>query len=508
MKLLTADEMREVDRRTIEMGVPGLILMENAGHRVTEFLERRFSPLQCQRIAIFCGKGNNGGDGFVIARQLLLRFRPRRLDVLLAADPSELSGDAAANYRMFQIAGGSVVHEILPEMRAATVVVDALLGTGIKGPATGRHAELIHAINTEFPAARIVAVDIPSGMPSDAARSEGECVRAHATVTFTAPKIAQALWPNHEACGELVVGEIGSPPALFENARLNLSEAADFGGLFQPRKRDSNKGMYGHVLAIAGGRGKTGAAAMTGLAALRAGAGLVTVASAESAIPSIAAHAPEIMTAPLDETEDGVITSHSFNAIKELTERKSIIAIGPGLGTYRLTLELVRRLFSEIELPMVVDADALNALAGSDFRAPGNTLRVLTPHPGEMSRLCGDSIEQIQRDRITAASNLARERNVVVVLKGERTVIAFPDGSAWINPTGTPALATAGTGDILTGMVAGLMAQFPDETGLAIRAAVWLHGRAGQLGARALGEQALIATDILRWLPEAIRETL
>ncbi len=255
MKVLTAAEMREVDRRTIELGTPGLILMENAGHRVVEFLERRFAPLDDQRIAIFCGKGNNGGDGFVVARQLLLRFRPKALHVLTAARPEELQGDAAANYRMFQMLGGSTVSEITPEMRAATLVIDALLGTGLKGPAAGAYQRLIREINAGFPLAKIVSVDIPSGMPSDSAEAEGECVRAHATVTFTAPKLAQVLWPNYERCGELVVAPIGSPASLMDGVALNLSAPSDFRRLFAPRVRNSNKGMFGHVLVVAGARG-------------------------------------------------------------------------------------------------------------------------------------------------------------------------------------------------------------------------------------------------------------
>lgn len=505
MKILTAAEMREVDRRTIELGIPGLILMENAGHHVTEYLAHHFAPLADQRVVVFCGKGNNGGDGLVVARQLLTRYHPKALDVVLAASPDELKGDAAANYRMFVAAGGRVAPEITGGMRPASVIVDALLGTGIKGAATGRYAELIHEINSGFPRAKVVAVDIPSGMPSDSADVDGECVRAHATVTFTAFKIAQTLWPNYQRCGGIVVGEIGSPASLLEGAKLNLSARGDFHSLFQPRARDSNKGMYGHVLVVAGGRGKTGAAAMAGIAALRAGAGLVTVASSESAIPVIAAYAPELMTDPLEETEAGVLTSQNFNAIKKSAEKKSLLAIGPGLGTYRLTVELVRRLFAEMELPMVVDADALNALAGSDFRG-GTAMRVLTPHPGEMGRLAGMSTAEVQKDRIGCARKLAADHNVTVVLKGERTVVAFPDGRAWINPTGSPALATGGTGDILTGLIAGLMAQFPEDAEEALRAAVWLHGRAGELGACDIGEKPFIATDILRYLPEAMRE--
>lgn len=499
MKILTADEMREVDRRTIELGIPGIVLMENAGQRVVELLERRYSPLSEQRVVVFCGRGNNGGDGFVIARQLLTRFRPRRLDVIVAGDPAELKGDAAANYRMFLVAGGAVVREIPEEARAATLVIDALLGTGIQGPAAGIFAEWIGEINEGFPAARIVAVDIPSGLP------HAPAVRAHHTVTFVAPKIDQVLWPQYESCGELVVGAIGAPDYLLDSAALALSEPAEFGELFGPRPANSNKGMYGHVLVVAGGRGKTGAAAMTGFAALKAGAGLVTVASAESAVPQIAAYSPELMTAPLDETEGGAITNGAFTAVRELVVGKDVVAVGPGMGTYRLTVDLVRRMFNELDSPMVVDADGLNALARSEFRGPG-ALRVLTPHPGEMSRLCGVSTEEVQAGRLGIARRFASERNVVVVLKGDRTIIAFPDGRAWINPTGAPALATGGTGDILTGMIAGLLAQFPDRVPEAIAAAVWLHGRAGEIGARELGEKPFVATDILRYLPLAIRE--
>jgi hydroxyethylthiazole kinase-like uncharacterized protein yjeF len=499
MRVLTAGEMREVDRRTIELGIPSIVLMENAGLRVVELLERRFAPLSQQRIVIFCGKGNNGGDGLVVARQLLTRFRPARLDVVLAANPNDLQGDAAANYRMFQVAGGSVVHDIPVEARAATLVIDALLGTGIKGPASGHYAELIHEINLGFPLAQTVAIDIPSGLP------HSPNVRAHHTITFVAPKLDQVLWPQYESCGELTIGEIGAPEHLLEPIQLNLAEPRDFAGLFAPRTRNSNKGLYGHVLVVAGGRGKTGAAAMSGIAALRAGAGLVTVASAESAIQEIASYAPELMTAPLDETELGAIASNAFNEIRKLGEKKNVMAVGPGVGTYRLTVGLVRRLFAEMELPMVVDADGLNALAGSSFRADAE-LRVLTPHPGEMARLCGVETSEVQRDRLGIARRFAAERNVVVVLKGDRTITAFPGGRAWINPTGSPALATGGTGDILTGLIAGLLAQFPNCAEQAVVAAVWLHGRAGEIGAAELGEKAFMATDILRYLPEALRE--
>jgi len=497
VKVLTAAQMRQVDRRTIEMGIPGLVLMENAGHRVVELLAEKFAPLAERRIAILCGKGNNGGDGMVVARQLFTRFHPRALHVILLAAPDELKGDAAQNHRMLEVCGCPVAREIPAEARLATIVVDALLGTGISGPATGAMLEAIREINSGFPLAQVVAVDIPSGMPSDTGQPLGEQARADYTVTFTAPKPGQVLAPNCDALGELRVAAIGSPPELYDaddSIWLSLVEPAMFRHLLAPRSRVANKGSFGHVLVIAGSRGKTGAAAMSGMAALRSGAGLVTVASAESAIPVIAGHAAELMTEPL---EDG--------RLEAIAAKKDVIAIGPGLGTHPETVAMVRRVFAEFPQPMVADADGLNALAGTGWSG-GGKLRVLTPHPGEMARLCGKQIAEISADRIAAARDLATARQVRVVLKGERTLIAFPDGRVWINPTGTPAMATGGTGDILTGLIAGFLGQFPKEPDIAIAAAVYLHGLAGELGAAALTEKCLVATDLLRYLPAAMED--
>jgi hydroxyethylthiazole kinase-like uncharacterized protein yjeF len=495
MKLLTAAEMREVDRITIERGIPAIVLMENAGHRVVEYLERRYSPLREQRIVILCGRGNNGGDGLVIARQLRTRFEPRSLDVVLAGAASDLHDEAAANCRMWLFCGGTIQPSLTPEMQCATIVIDALLGTGIKGPASGDLLGLIREINNGFPLADIVSVDIPSGMPSDGPMTGGECVCANATVTFTAPKVGLAVGPNYEQCGELIVGEIGSPKPLYQDVQLNVTDRAEIAGLFVPRARNSNKGVYGHALVIAGGPGKSGAAAMAGISALRAGAGLVTVGSSESALPVIAAHAPELMTEAVRHAGD----------VTRLAHGKTVAAIGPGMGGGAETAAMIREIFDGLALPMVVDADGLNALAGTGFRGPG-TLRILTPHPGEMSRLAGIATAEVQSDRLGCARKFAAARNVCLVLKGDRTVIAFGDGRAWINPTGSPAMATGGTGDVLTGMITGLIAQFPEDVERAVLAAVWLHGRAGELGAREIGEKPLIATDLLRFLPEAMRE--
>ena len=496
MKVLTAVQMREVDRRTIELGIPAIVLMENAGHRVVEFLAENFAPLASERIAILCGKGNNGGDGMVAARQLFTRIRPRALHVALAASPEELKSEALENYHMLRACGCPLDFEIRPEMRNATLVIDALLGTGLKGPATGRMLDWIREINQGFPLARTVAVDIPSGLESDSATSRGETVRADYTVTFTAPKIGQVLTPNSQRAGRLRVAAIGSPPSLYANDAsifLSLVEPADLAPLFRLRVAWANKGDFGHVLVIAGSRGKTGAAAMSGIAALRAGAGLVTVASVESALPVIASHAPELMTEVLP----------AAAGIAALAEKKSVVAIGPGLGTAPETVEMVRHVARELPQPLVIDADGLNALAGTDYDG-GGRVRILTPHPGEMSRLSGRTTAEIQADRIGAARTFALERHVILVLKGSRTLIAFPDGRVWINPTGTPALATGGTGDILTGAIAGFVAQFPGDIDHAVAAAVYVHGLAGELGAAELGEKSLLATDLLRFFPAAL----
>ena len=332
MKVLTAAQMREVDRRTIEMGIPGVVLMENAAHRVVEAITERCAPLGGQRIMVLCGKGNNGGDGLAVARQLFTRIHPAALHVVLLAAADDLRGDAAANYRMLQVSGCPVVHEIPAAARNATLVIDALLGTGITGAASGRMLDGIREINGGFPLAQVAAVDIPSGMASDSAEPVGEFARANFTVTFTAPKPAHVLPPNCDHVGELIVGAIGSPPSLYDDVWLSLLEPAMFQALLAPRPRSGHKGTFGHVLVVAGSRGKTGAAAMSGLAALRSGAGLVTVASATSAIAEIAAHAPELMTEPLAQTPMGSIALNA--GLDQVAEGKTVIAMGPGLGRH------------------------------------------------------------------------------------------------------------------------------------------------------------------------------
>lgn len=498
MKALSAIQMREADRRTEQAGIPGIVLMENAAHRVVEFLQERFAPLSAHRILVLCGKGNNGGDGMAIARQLFLRCAPQALWTVVLAGPEELRDDALANYRMLSACGCPFLTEIPAAAQSATLVVDALLGTGLHGPARGIMLDAIRAVNSGFPLAKIVAVDIPSGMPSDTGEPAGEFAPADFTVTFTAPKPAQILPPNCDSIGELMVRPIGTRPDLFPDSDLCLLEPSMFRNLLEPRPADGHKGTFGHALIVAGSRGKTGAAAMCGLAALRAGAGLVTVASPHSATPIIATHTPELMTEPVSETPHGTI---ALNAdLTHVAEGKTVIAMGPGLGRDPAIGQLVAGMYATCPQPLICDADALVGR----MAAPPGAVRVITPHPGEMSRLVEKSTAEVQKDRVATARAYATQLHTIVVLKGHRTAIGFPSGCVWINPTGTPAMGTGGTGDILTGLIAGFLAQFPKLPEVAVGAAVYLHGLAGELAARAVGEKCLIATDILTYLPQAM----
>jgi ADP-dependent NAD(P)H-hydrate dehydratase / NAD(P)H-hydrate epimerase len=507
MKILTAAEMRDVDRATIERGIPGLILMENAGSRVVDFLCVTFAPLRHHRVLVVCGKGNNGGDGFVIARQLFTRNLCRELTVVELFDPAELKGDALANRQMLEACGCPISRGLRNEPNCATVVVDAILGTGLGGPAKGLALDAIRIVNERFPLAKKVAVDIPSGLPSDETNPTGEFVRADYTVTFTAAKRSQTLSPIYEHVGKLTIVPIGTPHELCgtnPNFKLNLTTADEIHPLFPQRPQNSNKGMYGHVLVVGGSFGKSGAPAMAGLGSYRSGAGLVTVALPESALTTVAAVRPELMTDPLEETEGGRVRFAEAGRLLKLLEKMTVLALGPGLGTEDETVRLVKRLYAEAEVPAVVDADGLNALAGDLPRT--DKTRILTPHPGEMARLTGKSTKEVQADRLGVAQKLASESGATVVLKGDRTVIAFADGETWVNPTGSPAMATGGTGDILTGMIAGLVAQHPTDWRRAVTAAVWLHGRCGELAGAHWGEQAMLATDMLDFLPAAMNE--
>ncbi len=510
MKITTAAEMREIDRASTEkFGVPSLTLMENAGTAVAEFILEHYRS--ADRITVVCGKGNNGGDGFVVSRRL--HRAGRVVEVLLLASPSELKGDAATMFERLPVR--AIVVQGVQELDAESsrslgncdLLVDAILGTGFKPPVKGLYAAAIAAINRA--SKPVVAVDIPSGADSDAviAQSGEGIAQADAIVTFTAPRPAHVF--GELTRGPVVVAPIGSPDVAIESKlKLEVTTARDLVSLLAPRAVDSNKGMYGHALIVGGSLGKSGAAAMAGMAALRAGAGLVTVATAKSALPNVAGFAAELMTEALPETDTGAIgvTSAKSGRLQQLASTMTVVAIGPGIGRHPETVEFVHEAVRTLKCPLVIDADGLNAFAGKTELLDGSKRAlVLTPHPGEMARLVGISTNAVQADRLNVARTFAREHHLVLVLKGNLTIIALPDGTAWVNPTGNPGMATGGTGDILTGMTAGTLAQMPNDPARAAVAAVYLHGLAGDVAAETMGEHSLVATDLLTGLPEAFR---
>jgi hydroxyethylthiazole kinase-like uncharacterized protein yjeF len=511
MKIVTAAEMRETDRVTSErFGVPSLTLMENAGSAVAEFVTTHYPS--AKRIGVICGKGNNGGDGFVAARKLHEAGKDVRM--LLLAERSELRGDAAEMFTKLPLA--PVIVSAKEQLKAesagavfaADVLVDAILGTGFRPPVSELYAEAIAALNAS--PASVVAVDIPSGADADVMGEQvGAVARADAVVTFTAPRPAHIF--GMLTPGPTVISSIGSPDeAIVSSLQLNLITARDIAPLIGPRSPTANKGSFGHVLVLGGATGKAGAAAMAGMAVLRAGAGLSTVATAKSVLATVGGFHPELMTEPLDETDAGSISLASLQQgrMDALVKGKTVLAVGPGISRHPDTAAFVRGVIKKYKMQIVLDADGLNAFEdrAAELKNKAGAL-VITPHPGEMARLTGLTIAAVQRDRLNVARSFGREHQLIVVLKGHRTLVAQPDGTVWVNTTGNPGMATGGTGDILTGMVSGLIAQNPDRVAEAVIAAVHLHGLAGDVARESMGEHSLVATDLLTALPEAFRRT-
>lgn len=520
MKILTAAEMREVDGLSTERhGVRSLTLMENAGRGVAQFMQAQFPDFARRRIVVLCGKGNNGGDGFVVARHLLkMGARPR---VFLLAEPRDLGGDAAANFKRWKRASRELRvirsakdwRSLRDVIAGADIVVDALLGTGARGPVEGPFLEAIQDLNRRRPGQTVVAVDIPSGLQADTGEVQGAAVRADFTVTFTAPKpgLLLAAGPSH--VGRLTVRQIGSPAELVEETgkgNLRWSEPGEFLRFALPRRPEGHKGDYGHALIVAGSVGKSGAAVLASLGALRAGAGLVTAATPEPVLSIVAAHTPEIMTEPLITTLAGTVSMRCFeaNVFSRLLTDKDALAIGPGLTTQAETQQFVRAAVGmRARIPIILDADGLNAFESraSELKDSEHPITV-TPHPGEMARLLGCSNMDVQARRIDIAQKAAADWNTHVILKGYQTVIAAPNGPTWINSTGNPGMATAGTGDVLTGMLAGLTAQYGRAAWpLVLAFGVYLHGLAGDIAAKEVGEAPLMASDLIRAIPAAYR---
>jgi len=521
MKILTAEEMGAADRKSVEMGVPVAELMEHAGEAVAKFCLRHYAGDLFS--LVLCGKGNNGGDGFVAARYLAEAGRFVRV-VLLGA-VADVKGDAADALARAETHAGVELREVADEaalreaLEGAGLVIDAVVGTGFKPPLRGLAAaarDLIAAMDMP-----VVAVDLPSGWDADSIEQKAEgAFRADAVVTFVAPKLAHVF--GHLTAGKVfgpvVVAGIGTPDVAVESASgLHWAGAAK-AIAEKPRDINGNKGKFGHVLIVGGALGKAGAPTMASLACMRAGAGLTTAAVVREVLPTVASIAPELMlqglegSGPRAQGSEGGLSLALLEPepLAKLLKGITVVGIGPGLGTDGTTPEFVREFVKRVELPMVIDADALNALAGRtgllhDAAKGGKRTIVLTPHPGEMARLVGMTVKEVEADRIGLAKRFATEHGVTLVLKGWRTLIAHPDGRIAVNTTGNPSMAKGGSGDILTGIVSAMLAQYPDNVARAVEAAVFLHGLAGDFACVAQDEHTVLATDTVGHLFEAFR---
>jgi ADP-dependent NAD(P)H-hydrate dehydratase / NAD(P)H-hydrate epimerase len=512
MRVLNATQMREADRRTIEeIGIPSLVLMENAGRQAVAAMEAVYSDLLERQVAVLCGRGNNGGDGFVIARTLVQRGAD--VGVFLIGRVADVRGDARINLEILGRLGVTVVEiadsqawELhFSEVSDCTLIVDAIFGTGLKTPVSGLIESVIADVNaSDIP---VVAVDLPSGLSADSPDPIGPSIEAALTITLAAPKIPLVLPPAEMRAGDIVIADIGIPDEVLDavdGPRLELMTRTAMRELITARSPDSHKGDFGHVFIVAGSPGKTGAAHLAATGCLRSGAGLVTIATPAACQPTIAAMAPEYMTEPLHAGDEG-LDPDDVERVLELA--RDVLAIGPGIGQGRATREFVHQLVDRATMPLVIDADGLNAFTGAPDKLAGREGRdvIITPHPGEMGRLVGMSADEVQSSRLEIARNFAGAHHVYVVLKGHRTLIATPDKKVFINPTGNPGMATGGTGDVLTGMIAAWLAQLLDAEA-ACKLAVYLHGMAGDLAEADEGEVAMTSADVAGHLGDAIME--
>ncbi len=513
MKVATTEQMQELDRKAIESyRIPGIVLMENAGRGATEVIFNAFPDLQKKRIVIIAGKGNNGGDGFVIARHLL--NHGISVKVFLLTDPKALRGDAETNFHIFHRMKGEVIsvpsskdyQKMKKDLEKVDLLIDGIFGTGLDAEVRGYYREVIDHINTiQKP---IIAIDIPSGLDANTGKPLGTAIRASLTVTFGLPKVGHLIAPGPDYVGNLKVIDIGIPKNLVEEEKIqtNLLEHEEIKKwLSMPRRSDTHKGDYGHLLVIAGSVGKTGAATMACEAALRVGAGLVTLAIPKSLNAIMEVKLTEVMTEPLPETQKQTLSLRAFNPILRLCENKRAVIIGPGIGTFKETQTLILKLIKTLDIPIILDADGLTALATQLKTLPTtNRSLILTPHPGEMASLIRSTAKEVQEDRIGVTRNFSQSHHVYLVLKGYRTLVATPKGDIFINPTGNPGMASGGTGDVLTGMMGGLICQGFDILP-SLQISVFLHGLAGDEMAREIGEKSLVATDIIKKIPRLLQ---
>jgi len=512
MRVLNSAQMREADRRaTGDIGIPSLVLMENAGRQAVAAIEAMYSDIHERQVAVLCGRGNNGGDGFVIARTLAQRGVD--VSVFLIGRVSEVRGDARTNLEILGRLGLTVVEVAdsqawelhFSEVSDCSLIVDAIFGTGLNAPVSGFIESVITDVNAS--GIPIVAIDLPSGLSADSPEPIGPSIEAGLTVTLAAPKLPLVLPPAETRAGDIVIADIGIPGDVIESVegpRVDLLTRASMRDLITPRTPDSHKGDYGRVLIVAGSRGKTGAAHLAATGALRSGAGLVTIATPSTCQAVLATMGAEYMTEALDETAEG-LDPEGVDRVLEIA--RDVVALGPGLGQATATRTFIKQLVDRATMPLVVDADGLNAFVDDPDRLAGREGRdiIITPHPGEMGRLIGMSTDEVQASRLEIARNFAVAHHVFVVLKGHRTLIATPDEKIFINPTGNPGMATGGTGDVLTGMIAAWLAQLLDAEA-ACKLAVYLHGLAGDLAEADEGEVAMTSADVAGHLGDAFME--
>jgi NAD(P)H-hydrate epimerase len=512
MKLATAQEIRNIDSRAIrEFGIPGPVLMENAATAVMAEMERFFDGLAGLKIGILCGKGNNGGDGLALARRLRVRGVPVR--VALLAPFAALQGEAKLNLAILRKTDVEITQKASARDSAdviawSDILVDALLGVGLSSPLRGVIAQVVTMMNRS--GRPIVSIDIPTGVNADTGEVMGAAVEADLTVTMALPKRGLVLYPGASCAGTVRIADIGIPSEVIEKEEIGVSQL-DRGSAWghrSRRARDAHKGDFGHLLVIAGSLGKAGAAVMAARGALRSGAGLVTIAAPGGLVPILQQQVMEAMCMPAAESIDGTLGMGAAGELIRSAARMSACAIGPGLSTHGETVHVVRELIGSLLAPLVIDADGVNALAGSldvlkNIKAPV----VLTPHPGEMARMLGVTSADVQRDRIAIAKDFADRYGVTLVLKGAGTVIAAPDGEVFVNTTGNPGMASGGTGDVLTGMIGSLLAQGYGPTDAACLG-VYVHGLSGDLAAKEKGEAGMIAGDLIEKIPEAIQQAL
>ncbi len=513
MKVVNAKQMQDLDKYTIEkIGIPGVVLMENAGRQVVEKMLDYFPNLKSQKVVIICGKGNNGGDGLVISRYLATKNM--EVEVLLLSKADSLKGDARVNCQIAQNLH-IPIYEIQSEedfqnkkglFLSADVFVDALFGTGFTPPVKGLAAEIIQIVNnTQKP---VVSVDIPSGLSSDLSHPCDPHIKAKLTVTFALPKLAHLLPPSCLSMGKLEIVDIGIPEGVVQEAGITVEalERDSIGKSWPSRSPDSHKGAFGHLFVIAGSLGKTGAAFLCSQAAARLGTGLITLGIPESLNSIMEEKLTEVMTIPLPETDAHTFSIAAKEKIKETLASKTAIAFGPGISTHPEVQELMVWLIGQAEIPIVIDADGINVLAGfADILKEAKQPVILTPHPKELSRLIGVDMPSILKDRLAIVQKTAQKFHCYVILKGYHSLIADPEGKVFINTTGNAGMATGGTGDVLTGIIGGLLAQGFSKTQASL-SGVFLHGLSGDMVTKKKGEFGLMASDLVEILPEAIEE--